>query len=78
MKEKTKKSIILLGYLFSFGFLLLTIGTFICAYFNPNKRVTVTINSFGEQYLDIGCFVFALIVTTLGLHFLIKEFKEVK
>ncbi|GAG71247.1 unnamed protein product [marine sediment metagenome] len=78
MKQKTKKSISLLGYIFSYGFLLLSIFTFVCAFINPSKTVTVSVNSFGEQYLDIICFAFAVIVASLGLHFAIKEYKGFK
>ena len=76
MKLKTKKSIALLGYIFSFGFLLLTIWTFICAYISPSKTVIVAINIFNEQYLDIGCFVFALIIASFGLYFTIKDYRQ--
>jgi len=72
----TKKTIALLGYFFTYGFLILTIITFIVAYVNPYKKVIVTINSFGEQYLDIGCFVFAFIISTYGLYFMIKDYKK--
>lgn len=71
-----KKSISLLGYIWSYGFLILIIFTFACAFINPSKTILVSINSYNEQYIEIGFLIIVFIISTCGLYFMIKEYRH--
>ncbi|KYK25119.1 hypothetical protein AYK24_05280 [Thermoplasmatales archaeon SG8-52-4] len=56
---------------------MVTYRTFL-AFFNESNAVTIYINKFGEQYIDIfALFIFWLIVL-IGLLFILKSLKEDK
>jgi len=48
----------------------------IIAFLNENKMVTININRYGEQYLDIFAIVVIWLVCLISLFFLVKSIKH--
>lgn len=71
-----KRFLILPGYLVGIGcVVLLTYRTFL-AFFSESKSITIYVNRYGEQYIDIALLVFIWIVCLIGLLYLSILLKE--
>lgn len=58
---------VLPGYCVGLGGLLLITYRTLLAVSSPGKAIMVSVNQFGEQYLDLVCLVFLWIVCLVGL-----------
>jgi len=56
---------------------LVTYRTFI-AFYSESNAVTIYVNKFGEQYLDIFALVIFWIIVIIGLFFILRLIKEDK
>jgi len=62
-----KVELVLPGYLVGLGGLALITYRTLVAFFSTSKSVTVSVNRFGEQYLDVVVLVFLWAVCILGI-----------
>lgn len=62
-----KKLFVLPGYCVGLGGLLLITYRTLLAVGSESKAITVSVNRFGEQYLDLVCLVFLWVVCLVGL-----------
>jgi hypothetical protein len=70
--------LVLLGYSVGFGGLVLITYRTILALSAPGKMVLVSVNRFGEQYLDVVALVFLWVVCLVGLLCLFSLDRELK
>ena len=68
------KLLILTGYLFGLFMLFLILVTIILAYLN-DMELLITINEYNEAYIELIAVPIALIVSSIGLYYLIKSWK---
>jgi hypothetical protein len=71
-----KISLVLLGYVVGLGALLVVTIRTLLAVGTQSKSVTVAVNRFGEQYLDLVCLVFLWGICVAGLYFLVSYLKK--
>lgn len=71
-----KKALIIPGYLAGLGSLLLITYRTILAFFSETKAVTVSINLYGEQHLDIISLVIIWSICLVGLFSLYRAVKD--
>jgi len=67
-----KKALMLSGVLFLMGNTAVIAYIVLAAFLTPEKAITVTINSYGEMYADIGVVAFTFCAGALSLYHLIK------
>lgn len=65
-----KKLLILPGYLVGLGSLLLLTYRTVLAFFSESKSITIQVNRYGEQYVDVALLVFLWVVCMIGLLYL--------
>jgi len=65
-----------MGYSLSFACMIIVWLTVMVAYISESNKVLVTINTFGEEYWDIGALIFATIFGIIGLYILLKLPKD--
>jgi len=58
------------------GMYLTLVVTFIVAYQNPHKAVTVLINSYDEANSELAMLMAALFITTIGTAFLVSDIRK--
>jgi len=75
MNKITREIIEAIGMVSLFAVFIVMLDLFLTAYFNPDKTVTVYINSIGEKNLDLFCMIFTFV---FGLFALILKFKDIK
>jgi len=66
------KLLIIPGYFIGIGCLFLITQRTLLAFFSETKAVTISINAYGEQYLDLISLVVLWIICFFGLFLLIK------
>lgn len=78
MEEKNIKDKLLVipGYITGLGCLLIITYRTLIAFFSEGKSVIITINSYGEQFLDIISLVVIWIICLIGFYFLINRSKQ--
>ena len=65
-----KKLLILPGYFVGLGGLFLITYRTVLAFFSEGKSITIQVNRYGEQYVDIALLVFLWVVCMIGLLYL--------
>ena len=63
----------LFGQALGFGMTSVMTITFFTAYLSPSKSVLVTINSFGEAWIEAVAVPVILGITLIGLYYTLKE-----
>lgn len=78
MEEKNirDKLLVIPGYLTGLGCLLIMTYRTIIAFFSEGKSIIITINSYGEQFLDIIAIAVIWIICLIGFYFLIRKSKQ--
>ena len=67
---------VLPGYLIGISCLILITYRTMLAFFSESKSVTIYVNNFNEQFLDLIALVIIWAVVLVGLYFMIKFIKE--
>ena len=67
MDPMKKTLLVLLGYGIGLGGLVLITYRTLLAVGAESKAITISVNRFGEQYLDLVCLVFLWVVCVVGL-----------
>ena len=67
MDQMKKTLLVLLGYGIGLGGLVLITYRMLLAVVTESKTITISVNRFGEQYLDLVCLVFLWVVCVVGL-----------
>ena len=65
---------ILSGYLLGLSMLIIILATIIMAYLN-DMELLITINEYSEAYIELIAVPIALIVSSIGLYYLIKGWR---
>ena len=71
-----KKTMIVLGYFGGLGSLFLITYRTILAFFSESKAITISINMYGEQHIDLLSLGFIWSICIIGLISLIYVLKE--
>ena len=77
-KNIRNKLLIVPGYIVGLSCLFLITYRTLIAFFSESKAVTIHINRFGEQFIDIFAIIIIWIICLLGFLLLIKILKEEK
>lgn len=70
------KPLIIPGYIVGLGSLFIITYRTLLAFFSNSKSITVNINRYGEQYLDLFFLIIIWIICLLGLLYLIRYLKD--
>lgn len=70
--------LIIPGYIIGLTCLLIITYRTLIAFFSETKLITININRYGEQFLDIIAIVVLWSICLIGLFFLIKRAKHVE
>ena len=70
------KLLIVPGYLVGIGSLCIITFRTLLAFLSENKSVTIYVNRYGEQYVDIALLIFIWIICLVGLIYLYIVMKE--
>jgi len=77
-ENRIKKFLILPGYIIGLSCLFLITYRTLIAFFSESKAVTIHINNFGEQFIDIIALIIIWSICLGGLFFLFKILKKEK
>ena len=66
----------ILGYTFGLSNSIVLFITFMKAYFSPTKAVLITINTFNEANIEMVFVPITVIITIIGLYYLIGGMKN--
>lgn len=72
------KPLIVPGYIVGLGSLFIITYRTLLAFFSNSKSITVNINRFGEQHLDIFFLIIIWAICLIGLIYLFRYLKEEK
>jgi len=75
-KNIKNKFLVIPGYITGLGCLSIITYRTLIAFFSEGKSVIITINSYGEQFLDIIALAIIWIICLIGLYFLINKSKQ--